>query len=214
MKRRQKVLLQFPFCSGKLRQRKIKKWLNGTWEIRGKARDLCQVTNPRYSLDFSSVITKPSFVPKLFSFWLSLVVFIYTKTSMLLQSYPPDFFFSVQKLICIYNYILHLMPHLRSKHASFQRQAVELQAGWADPSPSPAQPSQILDWVMGRTVMARRKAAMTSASINKFHSPWTQQGFISAGRIQKYIGWRKLGKLKMHSILPPLKRIPRGAQSV
>lgn len=82
---------------------------------------------------FSIISTKPSLVPKPFSFWLSPVVFICTKTFMLLQSWPPDFFFSVQKLLyislSISNYILCLMPHLRSKCAFFQRQAVKLQAG-------------------------------------------------------------------------------------
>lgn len=97
--------------------------LNSTQEIPHETTD----HKPQIFQASSSIITKPSSITKLFSFWFSLVVFICTKTFMLLQSWPPDFFFSVQKLI--YNYILCLMSHLRSKLALFQRKVVKLQAG-------------------------------------------------------------------------------------
>lgn len=174
-----------------------------------KAPAQSQIMNPRHSRTSSAASPNPLLFPDLSP---SLHWWFLSAPRLSCYCLLISFFF-VHKLINI-NYILHFMPHLRSKCAFYQRQVVKLQAGWADPPPSPAWPSWMLGRVTGRTVMARRKATMTSANINKFHSPWTQQGFISTGRIQKYIGWRKLGKLKMHSILPPLKRIPRGVQSV
>lgn len=205
MKRRQNILFNSHLAGGKLRQTKMKKWFNRTKEIPGSHRsqtpDIPEHQQQHHQILFCSQIC----------------LLAYTGVFYLNQDFHVTasffLFFSVHKLIN-FNYMLHFMPHLRSKCALYQRQVVKLQAGWADPPPSPAWPSWMLGRVMGRTVMARRKATMTSANINKFHSPWTQQGFISTGRNQKYIGWRILGKLKMHLILPPLKWIPRGVQSV
>lgn len=194
--------------------------LVGNWGRQRWRSDLTHTRNPWhhrrsqtlwYSRTSATASPNPLLFPDLspsLHWWL-----LSAPTFMLLPLISFFFFFPVHKLTNI-NYIWHFMPHLRWKCAFYQRQVVKVQVGWADPCPSPAWPWWALSGVMGRAAMARRKAVMTSANINKFHSPWKQQEFISTGRIQKYIGWRKLGKLKMHSILPPLKWIPRGVQSV
>lgn len=100
-----------------------------------------QITNARYFRTSATapldLLLFPDLSPSL------LVAFICTNFHIT-ASLLIFFFFSVHKLINI-NYILHFMPHLRSKCAFYQRQVVKVRVDWADPPPSPAWPS----WRLG-----------------------------------------------------------------
>lgn len=161
---------------------------------------------------YSQATSQPSFVPYSFTpashwFLLSTSRFSYYNSTGLLI-----FFISLLNLV--YNMIYWAPCHtLDQSMSSFK--AKQWHSGQGELTPScPDVPIQTPHWVTARTTIAWRKATVNSNSADKPRSPWTQWGFISTERNQKYIGWRKLGKSEMRSILPLLPKVPGGAHTV
>lgn len=209
---RQDALLQpILYLGNRGRERLNSDLLNSTWEMRGKARDL-QFAKPRCSQATARQPPSPLLYPILLL--LPLTDFFYLHQGFHTTIALVSWFFFISLLNLVYNMIYWAPCHtLDQSMSSFKEK--QWHSGQGELTPScPDVPIQTPHWVTARTTIAWRKATVNSNSADKPRSPWTQWGFISTERNQKYIGWRKLGKSEMRSILPLLPKVPGGAQTV